>query len=201
LIQADAAQVAATTKNWIGPHVDEAQSAYQLARERGMTALRARIIGHVGSHKYCSAFRRTIAKVERCAVRTVQRALTQGQDLGLMRAVRSKPGEIIPGIGKPIDCGCSIKWIAGWGKALATRLEQIAKYRARRLVQRATVAAVVVAATAASGQSLKRPSSWDVERDERGHVTVARAPQRPAPRTAAELDAELERRFPRDGPE
>jgi hypothetical protein len=201
LTQAAAAQVAATTKNWLGPYVDEAWSAYHLARGARMTALRARVWGHIGSNKITYAFRRTIAKAEGCSIRTVQRAITEGQDKGIGRAVRSKPGQIIPGLGKPLTCGCSLKWVAAWGRALGEKLERIAKYRLRRLAKRTAMAAVVVAATAASAAAVKRSSSWDLERDAQGHVTPTRAHERPPGTSALDwINAELAR-LPRDGPE
>jgi hypothetical protein len=90
---------------------------YFRARQAGMTVARSTVAAFVASFKDCWAFRRQIARVLGLSVRTVQRALTQGQDLGLLRTARAKQGEIPTGARGPIDCGFSHRWTIGWGIA------------------------------------------------------------------------------------
>ena len=129
---------------WLGPVGDEARAAYVRARDAGMSHLRALVIGCVASFKDCWARRRKIAEHLRCSVRTVQRALTQAKELGLIGIGRSKPGEIPPGAKSEITCGFSHRWTIGWGMAGALVQEAVNRARAWRL-QKAAVAASKVA--------------------------------------------------------
>jgi hypothetical protein len=82
-----------------------------------MTVSRATVCAFVASFRDCWAFRRRIAAVLGLSVRTVQRALTQAADLGLLRTARAKKGEVPTGARGPIDCGFSHRWTIGWGIA------------------------------------------------------------------------------------
>lgn len=115
----------AFAEGW-GPNPHEARSAYIRARRAGMNSLRALVVSFCASFKDCWAFRRKIAEIIGCSVRTVQRALTQAQDLGLLRCARAKKGEAPPGAKRPIDCGFSHRWIMGWGEAGKNAAKRIA---------------------------------------------------------------------------
>jgi DNA-binding Lrp family transcriptional regulator len=63
-------------------------------------------------------FQRQIAQKVGCSLRTVQRALKQARELGLIICHRSKPNEKAPGLGKVVECGWSHRWAVGWGEAV-----------------------------------------------------------------------------------
>lgn len=90
-----------------------------------MNSARATVAAFVASFRDCWAFRRLIARTLRLSVRTVQRALTQAQDLGLLRTARAKKGEVPTGARGPIDCGFSHRWTIGWGIAGKRAAEKI----------------------------------------------------------------------------
>lgn len=100
---------------WPGPHTQEAVKAFHRAIESGMVSLRALVVGCVASFRDCWAFQSQIAKRCGCSVRTVQRALRQARELGLIECHRSKRNENAPGLGKPVPCGWSHRWAVGWG--------------------------------------------------------------------------------------
>lgn len=153
-----------------GPYRREAESMYVRARQAGMSVARATVAAFVSSFKDCWAFRKQIARVIGVSVRTVQRALTEASDLGLLRTARAKKGETPPGAKGPIDCGFSHRWTMGWGeagkKAGAKIRAAIEKAKTRRLLSRAAPAT----------RTLSRPE-----------------PKRRRILTVEELDAELAR--------
>jgi hypothetical protein len=164
--------VAPSPSLWLGPSPTEARAAYQRARVAGMSALRALVLGNVASFRECWAFRSKLAAKAGCSVRTVQRALTQATELGLMGRARAKPNERPPGLDQPLPCGWSHRWIVGWGKAGEAVQRAIDTARARVTLRRAT--RTVESCT-------PKPKACASVRSER-------APRR---WTAAELDAEL----------
>lgn len=83
------------------------------ARELGMNALRAEILADVASWRDGWEFRHHLAARYRCHTRTVQRALNQSAELGLLEIRRAKPGEIPPGARNPLPCGWSHRWVPG----------------------------------------------------------------------------------------
>jgi hypothetical protein len=137
---------------WTGPEPWEGRAAYRRAREAGMSALRAFVIGEIATHRDCWKFRRSIAKIVGCCIRTVQRAITQAKELGLLRAHRAKKGEIPPRppdhprAGEPIDCGWSHRFTVGRGLAgrpLAVAIEAARAKWITRQVLRATSSTVL----------------------------------------------------------
>lgn len=167
---------------WLGPQPAEARAAYQRARESGMTALRALVVGNIASHRDCWAFRKRLADKAGCSVRTVQRAITQAARLGLIGVARARRGEKPPGLETEVPCGWSHRWTIGWGRAGAAVKRAIDAARARWMVRHA----------APSSASSSCPTK---SCDGRGRDA---APARTW--TAAELDAELERLASGEGP-
>ncbi len=111
---------------YLGPDLPEARAAEQRAREAGLTVLRARIVAHIASFKDGWIFRRRLAKTEGCSVRTVQRAITQAREEGLLGVARAKQGEKPPGAAGTFACGWSHRWIIGRGRAAAAALAAVA---------------------------------------------------------------------------
>lgn len=147
---------------------------FHRSRQAGMSIARSTVAAFVASFKDCWAFRRQISRVLGVSVRTVQRALTQGQDLGLLRTARAKQGEIPTGARGPIDCGFSHRWTIGWGIAGKRAGEKI-----RTLIERAQMRRVLrVITPVAKGRTMKPKPSSPVQR--RSY-------------TVEELDAELAR--------
>lgn len=116
---------------WLGPHAHEARAAFHRARKAGMKPLRAMVIGCVASFRDAWAFRLRIAEKVGCSVRTVQRALNQGRELGLIEVFRAKKGEIPKGRTKPLKCGWSHRITVGFGKAAAVVEAAVAACRIR----------------------------------------------------------------------
>lgn len=181
---------------WTGPEPHEGRAAFQRAREAGMSALRAFVVGEIGTHRDCWAFQRRLAKIAGCCVRTVQRAIRQAKSLGLIGVHRCKKGEIPPrrpedpNFGKPIPCGWSHRFMIGRG--LAGRALHVAIEAARaKWITRQVVAA------SSSVPLPKRASSPTV---------AARSTLPKRSYTSEEIDAELARRPPvppsaREGPD
>lgn len=108
---------AARIRLWHGSDVVEAVASYGRAIEAGFTELRARIIGSVSSWKDCWAPQSTLAEFHHCCVRTVQRALHDGRENGLIRCAFSKEGERPPGADGPMNFKWSHRWTIGRGLA------------------------------------------------------------------------------------
>lgn len=104
---------------YLGPDLAEARAAEQRAREAGLTVLRARIVAHIASFRDGWVFRRRLAKMENCSVRTVQRAITQAREEGLIGVARAKQGEKPQGAAGSFACGFSHRWVIGRGLAAA----------------------------------------------------------------------------------
>lgn len=131
----------AFAEGW-GPYPHEARSMYFRARRQGMSLLRSTVAAYVASFKDCWAFRKKIAATVGVSVRTVQRAITQGQDLGLLNARRGKKGEVPPGARGPLDCGFSHRWTTGFGEHGKNAVRSIAaaveRCKMRRVLRVAT---------------------------------------------------------------
>lgn len=125
-------------------------------------------------------FRKNLAEHTGLSVRTVQRAITQGKELGLMGVARAKPNDVPPGMDRPLPCGWSHRWIVGWGEAYSAAMAAVTNCRLARMVKAAA-----------------RGSVTEPKPTEQAGVTSTHRQQRP-PRhwTAEELDSELAR-FPR----
>lgn len=123
---------------WPGPHHFEAKQAYIRAREAGMSLARSWIVGGIASFRDAWLFRSALARFFRLSIRTVQRAITEAHDLGLIGKARSKPNEIPPGANTPIPCGWSHRWTVGWGMAVEVARAEIARTRLARIVKAQT---------------------------------------------------------------
>lgn len=117
---------------YLGPDYRSAQLAYERARAAGMSELRARVVAHVASFKDGWVFRRRLAAAVRCSVRTVQRALSQAVELGLLGRARARRGETPPGAKGPLSCGWSHRWMVARDLvgAAANRLIMAARLKA-----------------------------------------------------------------------
>jgi transposase len=168
---------------WPGPYALEARSAYQRARESGISAARALVLGSIASFKDCFAFRSTLAEHLDLSVRTVQRAITQAKECGLIGVARSKLGEQLTrddGSKYQLPCGFSHRWTIGWGCAYEQAKAAVAQTRLARMVKRA---AMVLQPKPAPAPDPKPAAK-------------AERPEWPATRrwTVEEIDLELERR-------
>jgi len=123
---------------WLGPVHTEARAGYQRARNAGLSPLRSLVIGTVASFKECWTFRKNIARKVGCSVRTVQRALTQARQEGLIGVARAKKNEVPPNWEHgPVTCGWSHRWVIGWGKAGQAVADAVHAAKARWLVKHA----------------------------------------------------------------
>lgn len=123
---------------WLGPVHTEARAGYQRARTAGMSPLRSLVVGTVASFKECWTFRKNIARKVGCSVRTVQRALTQAREEGLIGCARAKKDEVPPNWEHgPVTCGWSHRWVIGWGKAGQAVADAVHAAKARWLVKHA----------------------------------------------------------------
>jgi hypothetical protein len=172
---------AAVSSLWLGPVPSEARAIFERARNEGMTTTRALVLGNIGSHRDCWAFRSKLAAKVGCSVRTVQRAITQAASLGLIGVARAKQNEKPPGVDHVVPCGWSHRWVVGWGKAGAAVKVAVDAARARWTLRRVT--------TKLDKSCVAKPAE------------CRRTSPRPPARTwtAAEIDAELERAA-RDAP-
>jgi hypothetical protein len=157
---------------WPGPYWQEAEAGFHRAIGAGMNLARSLVVGSISSFRDCWMFQRLMAKRLGISVRTVQRALHQARELGLIECHRAKQGERAPGLGKPVECGWSHRWAIGWG---------MAKELARRAVDVARVKAML-------------PGAFG------GRRKLPRQPERKR-WTAEEIDAELARRLALAGPD
>lgn len=163
---------------WPGPHPGEARAAFERARQNGMSAGRSLVLGIVASFKQGWIFRRTIAKHTGLCVRTVQRALTQGRELGLIGTARAKPTEIPPGLTAPVKCGWSHRWVVGWGLAVQAAKEAVEKARLRRMVKTTAQASSLVKA---QKHAFARPvaRTWTAEQIDAELERLTKVPQGP----------------------
>lgn len=118
---------------WPGPYTSEAVLAFRRAHGQGMNSLRSLVVGCVASFKDCWMFQRKLAERLGCSLRTVQRALHQARELGLVETHRSKLGEHAPGLDQPVPCGWSHRWAIGWGQAVAVARVAVDVARVTRL--------------------------------------------------------------------
>jgi hypothetical protein len=165
---------------WPGPAVPEARAAYRRARESGLSAARSLVLGCIASFRDGWAFRSSLAKHTGLSVRTVQRAITQGKDFGLIGTARAKPDEVPPGAKGPMPCGWSHRWTVGWGQAYEAAKSAVAQTRLARLVK-----------AAARGDA--KPSPKPAAAAPSGPMQGPRQERAPRRWTVEELDAELER--------
>lgn len=170
---------------WLGPVPREAVAVYKRARQSGLTTIRALVIGQLGSFRDAWVFRRRLAAAVGCSVRTVQRAITQAKELGLIGVARGKKTETPQGASGPVECGWSHRWVIGWGKAGTAVETAVAAARARWMVKHAM-------------QASKAPETRPEPKAPRRRDLFRRiGASQPTPNqrrwTAEELDAELAR--------
>lgn len=154
---------------YLGSDWGTARVAEARAREAGLSALRAGIIGDIASFKDGWVFRSKLAAENDCSVRTVQRAITQAKNEGLIGVARAKENEVPPGAAGPIPCGWSHRWTVG---------RELAGDELRAAIARAKLAQLT--------RRMGAPSS----------AGVPHAPKPPPPPrrySSDELDAELQR--------
>jgi hypothetical protein len=98
-------------RNWF-----EAGRVYKWAREMGMTHARARILscGAAYGRKFYT-FERTLAAFTGFCRRTVQRAMREARDLGLVTSKWIKRGSTPAGAKTRFNNGGALKTIVGWG--------------------------------------------------------------------------------------
>lgn len=157
---------------FLGPDALEARAAEQRAREAGLSLLRARVVGHIASFRDGWVFRRRLAELLKCSIRTVQRAITQAREEGILGVARAKQGEKPQGAAGTFACGFSHRWVIGRGLGAA-----------------AALAAVAAAKLAAIARAAAKPSAPQPRR-----APVTR--EKPRKWTADELDAALAERPP-----
>lgn len=173
-------------KRYVGTDYLEADAAFVRAVDAGMTAARALVVANVASFRDCWAARRKIMLYARTSLSTVQRALNQAAELGLIGKARAKLGERLPGLPEPQTCGYSHRWTIGRGMAAGAAMAAIAAARVAKIVNRAFNAP-------------KKPPK-------REPVILQPKPPRPEQRaqrrfSAAELDAALAELPPEPPPE
>lgn len=170
---------------WPGPAGLEARAAYERARQSGMSAGRALVLGCIASWKDGWAFRRSLAEHTGLCVRTVQRAISQAKMQGLLGVARAKRNEVPPGAEGPISCGWSHRWTIGWGQAYEAAKAAVAETRLARAVKAAA------RGVGAMTDRLHASPAGTHSGDSRGRVTPRAYHE--GRWTASELDAELER--------
>lgn len=165
---------------WPGPAGLEARAAYERARTSGLSAARALVLGCIASFRDGWTFRRNLAEHTGLSVRTVQRAITQGKETGLLGVGRAKKDEIPPGMDRPLPCGWSHRWTIGWGQAYEAAKAAVAQTRLARMVK-------------AAARGDPKPAPKAAESVPPGPMQGPRQERAPRRWTVSELDAELER--------
>jgi hypothetical protein len=99
----------------------------------GLSYARSCVVGQIASFKDGWAFRSSLAGAVGVCVRTVQRAITQAREAGMMRTARSKPREKPPGLQGPLPCGFSHRWILAPVQEAVAAASHLARKVARSL--------------------------------------------------------------------
>lgn len=120
-------------RRWIGPLHAQADDAFRRARMHGLSYARSCVVGQIASFKDGWAFRSSLAGAVGVCVRTVQRAITQAREAGMMRTARSKPREKPPGLQGPLPCGFSHRWILAPVQEAVAAASHLARKVARSL--------------------------------------------------------------------
>lgn len=154
---------------YLGSDWGTARYAEARAREAGLSALRAAVVGDIASFKDGWVFRSKLAAENDCSVRTVQRAITQAKGEGLIGVARAAKTEVPPGAKAPIPCGWSHRWTIG---------RELAGDELRAAIARAKLAQLTRRTLAAPPGVPHAPKQ---------------APAAPRRYTPDELDAELQR--------
>jgi hypothetical protein len=126
-----------TVAGYLGSDWGTARFAEARARDAGLSALRAQVVGNISSFRDGWVFRKRLAERVKCSVRTVQRAITQARDEGLLGVARAKEkSEVPPGADGPIPCGWSHRWTIGRELAGEQLREAIARAKLARLIRK-----------------------------------------------------------------
>lgn len=174
-----------TLKRYVGTDYLEADAAFVRAVDAGLTTARALVVANVASFQDCWAARRKIGAYARTSLSTVQRALNQAAELGLIGKARAKLGERLPGLPEPQTCGYSHRWTIGRGMAAGAAMAAIAAARVAQIVKHAFNAP-------------KKPKPQPVILQPKAPKPEQRAQRR---FSAAELDAALAELPPEPPPE
>lgn len=150
---------------YVGPDHLEARLLEQRARESGLTVTRARVVAHIGSFSDGWLFRTRLAKLVGCSVRTVQRAISQAKQEGLIGVARAKPNEVPPGgdAKRPLSCGFSHRWVIGRGLAAAAAVAAIAAAKLEAIARRAAQQLRQQLPQAPKRQPSPPPRRWTAE--------------------------------------
>lgn len=89
----------------------------------------------------------------RVSVRTVQRAISQAKDLGLIEVHRCKKDEVPPGLSHPLPCGWSHRWATSRGMGNQRAREAIAAARVRAAMRKSVPPTVRAAGHSKRGMS------------------------------------------------
>lgn len=120
-----------------GPFRREAMAILEHCKDAGMSWKRAYAIACFASiGQICWQFQSSVHKFTGYSVRTIQRAVRQAKELGVLVSRRLRRGERPPGAHKPITCGGALRRFIAWGKPKAQALALRAKYALRELWRR-----------------------------------------------------------------
>lgn len=128
-------------RRFLGSDWQTALNAIERARDAGLTELRAQVVGQISSFTDGWVFRRRLAELLDCSVRTVQRAITQAKAEGLLGVARAKRSDIPPGAREPLPCGWSHRWTIARDLVGAAAAAAIRAARLEQLTRAATRAA------------------------------------------------------------
>ncbi len=148
---------------YCGPDALEARAAEQRAREAGLTVLRSRVVGHIASFRDGWIFRRRLAELLKCSIRTVQRAITQAREEGLIGVARAKLGEKPQGAAGTFACGWSHRWVIGRGLAVAGALAAVAAAKLAAVARRAAKPSAPQQRRAPAGQRRPPARRWTAD--------------------------------------
>lgn len=115
-----------------GPYRREALAIAEHCVAQGMSWKRAYSLACMASLGRISwVFQSTIARFTGYSVRTIQRAVRQAKELGVLVSRWLNRGEQPVGSRNPITCGGALRRFIGWGAPKAQALALTAKYRMR----------------------------------------------------------------------
>jgi hypothetical protein len=132
-----------------GPYRSEALAILEHCKQAGMSWLRAYAVACLASQAeggICWKFQSNVARFMlgrdaapaqvRGRMRTIQRAVRQAKQMGVLVSRRLRRGERPPGARQPITCGGALRRFIAWGKPKAQRLALCAKYAIREVWRR-----------------------------------------------------------------
>jgi hypothetical protein len=94
----------------------QAEAVHRWALAHGMSRPRAWLLACGASYgRKFFTFQKTLAEFTGFKIRTVQRAMRQAKDLGILVSKRIRRGERPEGGRGPLTCGGAMRTIIGWG--------------------------------------------------------------------------------------